>query len=166
MTRLADMTPEELRAEYERFGVSLHALIKRATREARDGCVDQAVSEARSAVAEARRFPWAKFSALECAVADAVLSCDTHITQEQADTVEREFADLREAFRLYLAASPMEAAPSVTGDIARATERMTRIAQISRKLAEVSQLPDDYTAAEDFECAEAALLALATGGGR
>jgi hypothetical protein len=63
-------------------------------------------------------------------------------------------------------AAPQAAVPRVVGDIARATERMTRIAQISRKLAEVSQLPDDYTAAEDFECAEAALLTLATGGGR
>jgi hypothetical protein len=73
-----------------------------------DPATPVAVSEARTAVAEARRFPWAKFSALECAVADAMLSCDTHITQEQADTVEREFADLREAFRLYLAASHTE----------------------------------------------------------
>jgi hypothetical protein len=149
-TRLVDMTPDDLRRNWERDHSTCHlwthvrGLVQRATREAREGIVpkyrldatirellvmtdywreamaqrdeartqlteaESTIAALREQVAEARRFPWGQFSALECTVADAMLSCDTHITQEQADTVEREFADLREAFRAFLAASPTE----------------------------------------------------------
>jgi hypothetical protein len=67
--RLAEMTPHELRevwtcslSHYGPDGVGrwCHALIQRATREAREGCVDQAVSEAM--VAAGAKAIWDSYS--------------------------------------------------------------------------------------------------------